>query len=74
MQQLRFRLRQLNGILAEINVILFAIAIGLAVLDLACFVMLQTCVEIAREHAKAYLTESGLNMPRDRGAIASATR
>ena len=39
-------LRRLNRILGELNVLLMAIAVGLAVLDFTCFVALRVSAEI----------------------------
>ncbi|MGC2413210.1 MAG: hypothetical protein WA459_11010 [Stellaceae bacterium] len=44
----RHLMRRLNRVFGEINVFLLAVAIGLAVLDLTCFVALSTSTEIAR--------------------------
>ena len=41
-------LRRLNHILGEINVLLTAVAVGLAVLDFTCFVALRVSAEIGR--------------------------
>jgi len=41
-------LRWLNRMLGEINVLLTAVAIGLAVLDFTCFVALRVSAEIGR--------------------------
>lgn len=38
--------KRLNRVLGEINVVLLAVAIGLAVLDLTCFVTLQVSMEM----------------------------
>ena len=41
-------LRRLNRILGELNVLLTAVAVGLAVLDFTCFVALRVSAEIGR--------------------------
>ena len=41
-------LRRLNRILGEINVLLTAVVVGLAVLDFTCFVALRVSAEIGR--------------------------
>ena len=41
-------LRRLNRILGEINVLLTAVVVGLAVLDFTCFLALRVTAEIAR--------------------------
>ena len=41
-------LRRLNRMLGEINALLTAVAIGLAVLDFTCFLALRVSAEIAR--------------------------
>jgi hypothetical protein len=41
-------LRRLNHMLGEINVLLMAVAVGLAVLDFTCFVALRVSAEIGR--------------------------
>jgi hypothetical protein len=41
-------LRRLNRILGELNVLLTAVAVGLAVLDFTCFVALRLSAEIGR--------------------------
>ena len=41
-------LRRLNRMLGEINVLLTAVAVGLAVLDFTCFLALRLSAEIAR--------------------------
>ena len=41
-------LRRLNRMLEEINVLLTAVAVGLAVLDFTCFLALRVSAEIAR--------------------------
>ena len=41
-------LRRLNRVFGELNVVLLAVAIGLAVLDFTCFVSLNTSAAIAR--------------------------
>jgi len=41
-------MRRLNRVLGEINVLLLAVAIGLAVLDATCFVAISASTEIAR--------------------------
>ena len=41
-------LRRLNHMLGEINVLLTAVAVGLAVLDFTCFVALRVSAEIGR--------------------------
>lgn len=46
-------LRRLSGDIVDINVVLLAVAIGLAVLDLTCFVTLTASVEITRAQAPA---------------------
>ena len=41
-------LRRLNRMLGEINVLLTAVAVGLAVLDFTCFLALRISAEIGR--------------------------
>jgi hypothetical protein len=40
--------RRLSVVFAEINVVLLAVAIGLAVLDLTCFVTLRASIELTK--------------------------
>jgi hypothetical protein len=49
----RHWLHRLNRMLAEINVFLLAVAIGLAVLNFSCFVALRVDSEIARTQLSA---------------------
>ena len=44
-------LRRLNRMLGEINVLLTAVAVGLAVLDFTCFLALRVSAEIGRSHS-----------------------
>ena len=46
-------LRRLNRMLGEINVLLTAVAVGLAVLDFTCFLALRLSAEIARSQFEA---------------------
>jgi hypothetical protein len=46
-------MRRLNRAFGEINAFLLAVAIGLAVLDLTCFVTLKASLEITRAQAGA---------------------
>lgn len=41
-------LRRLNRVFGEVNIVLVAIAIGLAVLDFTCFLTLRASAEISR--------------------------
>lgn len=41
-------LRRLNRMLGELNVLLTAVAVGLAVLDFTCFLALRVSAEIGR--------------------------
>jgi hypothetical protein len=47
-RSLRLLLLQLQDVCGEINVILLAIAIGLAILDYTCFLSLQLAAAVAR--------------------------
>jgi len=45
--------RRLDRVLGEINVVLVALAIGLAVLDITCFVAFTANAEIRRAHGSS---------------------
>jgi hypothetical protein len=65
----RHLLGRLSRVFAEINVALLAITIGLAVLDLTCFVTLSASVEITRARAEVSLRAPAGALERSRPPI-----
>ena len=56
-------LRRLDRAFGEINVFLLALAIGIAALDVTCFITLRASAEIARANQNVILATPSLSPP-----------